>query len=248
MFRICRHLSAVVQWLGSSHSGAALTLDLPLLGCSGCPVQAGYAGVSGRWWLPSGAGGCHCCRHGCRRAVTVFPGKVRHRSGGRRRTGLLPTRRGARQTRTILPTAVYQGPGRVLYWVDGAAEGAAMTVKRSAPKRRILTRCDRPVSAWVPWVGIWQVSNQDWRTMRASTCHAMVRDFAVPEGSGGACTGERNRGPLGNQGANLASVPGVFASSITRYGRCPSAAVLARLPMPCRHCWRTDQPDRLGTL
>lgn len=123
-----------------------------------------------------------------------------------------------------------------------------MTIKRPVPKPQILTRCDRPASAWVPWVGIQQVSNQDWTTMRASTCHAMVPDFAVPEGSGGARTGERNRSPLGNQWAKFASVPGVFASPHYPLRPLPVGRRAARLPVPCSRCWRTDQPDRLGTL
>jgi len=121
-----------------------------------------------------------------------------------------------------------------------------MTIKRSAPKRQILTRLDRPASAWVPWIGIQQVSNQDWTPMRASTCHTMVRDFAVPEGSGGAQTGERNRSPLGNQGGKLGIR--AWGVRVVHYPRRPLPAGHrpARLPVPCRRCWRTDQPDRLG--
>ena len=103
-----------------------------------------------------------------------------------------------------------------------------MTIKRSAPKLQILTRCGCPASAWVSMAGIPQISSQAWMTMRASTCHAMVRDFAVPEGSGGARTGQRNRTPLENQGAAvLAAGSGMFASPISCCGRYPPAAISA---------------------
>lgn len=123
-----------------------------------------------------------------------------------------------------------------------------MTIKRSAPELQILTRCGCPASARVSMAGIRQVSSQAWMTMRALTCHAMVRDFAVPEGSGGARTGQRNRTPLENRGAVLAAGSGGFASPISRCGRYPPAAISARLPVPCRRFRRTGQRGHFGTL
>ena len=125
--------------------------------------------------------------------------------------------------------------------VHGTSEGAAMTIERSAPRLQILARCACPASARAPRVGIRQVSNQAWTTMRALTYHATVQDLAGPEGSGGARTREQNRTSLEDHGVNFASVPRAFASSIPRYGRHPPAAVLHD------HLCRVDQPDRLGT-
>jgi hypothetical protein len=68
-------LTAVGEYLGDADpecvgqvlSGTALSNDLPLFRCSGCPAQARCARVRGCSWLRQGADGCRRCRHGCRR-------------------------------------------------------------------------------------------------------------------------------------------------------------------------------------
>ena len=74
--------------------------------------------------------------------------------------------------------------------------------------------------------------NEDSVTVLALACRANVRDFAIPEGSGGAGAAERNLVLSTGQERNVALVPGSFVSLIPHDDRYTSDRYSA--DWPCR--------------